>query len=251
MGDEGLYLTSFAGIYHPQRVPIVLTPAYKRGAIPGPSKTEASKIGMKVFTSAETPDEWERVESRWWSDWSTEEDGLLVVESLATGLTRTQPVRLETYPSDPFDFEPETEMDWTMPVISYDPGWRGSLLKSSATGTGLTTIKLANPGDLEAWPQFAGDPVAGLRLPDGLGGARVPLPDDMDPSEGEWLVVTDQLDVAIENMADTQLVARMAGLLFRNPIPAGTPVTEVEIELGPTPTTVRAYLEPLYERPWG
>lgn len=253
MGAEGIYLTSFTGIYHPQRVPVVLTPAYKRGAIPGTPKTDASRIGMKIFTTADTPDEWERVESRWWSDWSDERDGVLVVESLSTGRTRYQPIRLESYPSDPFDFEPEDTMDWTMPCISYDPGWRGQLLKSTATGTGMTTIKLANPGDIEAWPQFAGDPVPGLRLPDGIDGELRDIKSSTyDPANGEWLVNTDQLDVTIEDAADSQVVALLAGLLFRNPVPAGTRrAVEVPIDLGPTETTVRAYLEPLYSRPWG
>ncbi len=252
MGSKGIYLTSLAGVYHPQRVPVVLTPAYKRGAIPGPPKTDASKIGLKIFTTAETPDEWERVESRWWNAWSDEEDGTLEVESLSTGETRRQPIRLEKYPEDPFDYEPDTEMDWTMPCISYDPGWRGSLLKASATGTGLTVIKLANPGDVEIWPQYAGDPVPGIRLPDGIGGALVDIHSaEYEPSNGEWLVVTDQLDVTVEDMADSQVVALLAGMMFQFPIPANTPVVEVPIDLGTTETTVRAYMEPLYQRPWG
>lgn len=252
MGSKGIYLTSFAGIYHPQRVPVVLTPAYKRGAIPGPPKTDASKIGLKIFTTAETPDEWERVESRWWNAWSDEEDGMMEVESLSTGETRRQPIRLEKYPEDPFDYEPDTEMDWTMPCISYDPGWRGSILKSSATGTGLTTIKVANPGDVEIWPHFTGFPVPGIKLPDGVDGKLVDIKSSQyDPDNGEWLVITDQLEVTVEDMADSQVVALLAGMLFQNPIPADTKVVEVPINLGTTNTTVRAYMEPLYQRPWG
>lgn len=250
MGEEGVYLTSFSGLYHPVRVPITLTPAYMRGAIPGPPKTDVTRIGMKIFTSADDPAIWEEIESRWWADWSDEEDGILVVESLSTGTTRWQPVRLEKYPEDPFDYEPDEVMDWTMPLMAYSPGWRGPLLRSSFTGTS-GTIKLANPGDLETWPHFAGDPVPGIKLPDGIGGAQVPLPDDMDPANGEWLVITDQLEVVIEDMENSQVAALMAGLMFRNPIPAGTtePV-EAPIQAGVS-TTIRATIQPLYMRPWG
>ncbi|AWY06519.1 minor tail protein [Gordonia phage Trine] len=262
MGEEGVYLTSLSGIYHPERVPTVLTPAYKRGAIPGPPKTNASRVGLKIFTSAENSAEWERVESRWWSDWSDEEDGILQVESLSDGSYRWQPIRIESYPSDPFDYEPEEDMAWTMSCISYDPGWRGRLITSSATGTGAKTIKLANPGDVELWPHFAGEPKSGIKLPDGLGAtlgataaqdkSMVPLPDDMDPSEGDWLVITDQLEVPIENTANTQVVARMAGMLFQHPVPPGTwPPVEVPIRLGDSDTTVRAYMQTVYQRPWG
>jgi hypothetical protein len=252
MGSKGIYLTSFAGIYHPQRTPVVLTPAYKRGAIPGPPKTDASVIGLKIFTTAETPEEWERVESRWWNAWSDERDGVMVIESLSTGTTRWQPIRLSKYPEDPYDYEPDTEMDWTMPCISYDPGWRGQILKASATGTGMTKIKVANPGDTEVWPRFSGDPVPGLRLPDGIGGDLVDIKSaQYDPENGEWLVVTDQLDVTVEDMANSQVVALLAGMMFRNPIPENTAVTEVDIDLGSTNTTVRVQIEPLYKRPWG
>ena len=253
MGSLGIYLTSLSGIYHPQRVPVTLTPAYKRGSIPGPPKTDASRIGLKVFTTAETPEEWEAVESRWWSAWSDERDGVLEVESLSTGLTRRQPVRLEKYPDDQFDFEPDTDMDWSMPCISYDPGWRGGLLKSSATGTGMTTIKMANPGDVEIWPHFAGDPVPGIRLPDGIAGDLRDIKSaEYDPANGEWLVVTDQLEVTVEDVANSQVVALLAGMVFQNPIPPGTTVpVDVPIDLGSTNTTVRAYMEPLYMRPWG
>lgn len=258
MGQEGVYLTSLAGFYHPVQVPIMLTPAYMRGAIPGPPKTDVSRIGMKIFTSAPTPEDWEQVESAWWSAWSDEADGFLEVENLsapetgsvANAGTRRLPVRIERWPEDPFDYEPEEEMDWTMPVISYSPGWQGVTVTSSYIGTGAGTITLANPGDLEGWPHFTGEPVDGTILPDGMDGDTVPL-GDMDPEEGDWLVITDQMEVPIENTANTQIAARLAGLLFKHPIPPGTPPTPVAITTGATETTVRFYLTPLYRRPWG
>lgn len=263
MGQEGVWLTSLAGFYHPVRVPIMLTPAYMRGAIPGDPKTDVSRIGMKIFTSANSALEWEGIESQWWNAWSDEKDGgFLEVENLsapetgsvANAGTRRLPVRLERWPEDPFDYEPEEEMDWTMPVISYSPGWQGVTLTSSYIGTGLGSITMANPGDLEGWPHFTGEPVDGTILPDGIDGngvdvGVVPLP-EMDPAEGDWLVVTDQMEVPIENTADTQIAARLAGLLFKNPIPPGTDPVAVPITTG-TATTVRFYLTPLYRRPWG
>ena len=53
------------------------------------------------------------------------------------------------------------------------------------------------------------------------------------------------------NLANSQVVALLAGLMFQNAIPANTPVTEVDIDLGPTNTTIRVHMEPLYQRPWG
>lgn len=250
MGSKGVYLTSLSGLYHPVMTPISMTPAYKRGAIAGPVKTEVARIGLKIFTTAPDEAEWERVESRWWNAWSETEDGYIEVESASGGSYRRQPIRVDQWPTDPFDFEPETEMDWTMSTISYDPGWRGNLIRSTFTGTGPGVIKIANPGDIEAWPHFAGEPKNGIILPDGLGGDTVPLP-DMDPAEGDWLVVTDQLEVPIENMANTQIAARLAGLLFQHPIPPNTPVVDVGIKGSTTPTTIRMTLEPLYKRPWG
>lgn len=252
MGAEGVYLTSLSGFYHQVRVPVTLTPAYMRGAIPGPPKTDASSIGMKIFTSAETPEAWEEVERRWWSadtGWSDEADGVLVVESLSTGTTRWQPVRLAKYPEDPFDYEPETEMDWAMSVISYDPGWRGPLLRSSSHDG---VIRLANPGDLDVWPQYAGDPVnAVMRLPDGIAGAQVKLDGtQMDPENGSWLVVTDQLEVPVEDVANSQVATIMAGMLFQNPIPAGT-TEPVEVPITDGGSLIRATIQPLYRRPWG
>ena len=252
MGEEGVILTSFAGLYHPVRLPITMSPAYMRGAIPGPPKTEVSRIGMKIFTSANSPEEWEEVESRWWNDWSDEADGTLIVESLSTGTTRWQPVRLEKYPDDPFDFEPEEDMDWTMPLMAYDPGWRGPLLRSTFTGTSGPLL-LANPGDVEVWPHFAGDPGPGtIQLPDGIAGDKVPLPvGQMDPDNGSWLVVTDQLEVPVEDELNSQVAALMAGMLFRNPIPPGTwPPVPVQMT-ATNATTVRATVQSLFERPWG
>ena len=67
MGAQGVYLTSLRGFYHPVRLPMKQTPAYMRGAKPGPSKTDPSVFDIKVFTTAESDEEWEDVEEAWWA----------------------------------------------------------------------------------------------------------------------------------------------------------------------------------------
>ncbi len=257
MGKEGVYLTSLAGFYHPVRVPMVQTPAYMRGAKPGPSKTDPSIIDMKIFTSARTEEEWEDVESAWWSAWSDDEDGVLVATD-RRGNERDQAVRLQKYPSDPFDWEPDTEMEWTMPTVAYSPGWRGPLLTSTwlnSSGSGTGTLNLANPGDLEIWPQIAGWGQEGavVTVPDGIGDTSVTLP-EFDDGE-HWLVDPDMTTgVQLDTVTNTQAAARMAGLLFQHPIPPRTVVPvprAVSVVGGNTATEVKAFMTPLYRRPWG
>ncbi|WP_280371177.1 hypothetical protein [Nocardia wallacei] len=257
MGAEGVYLTSLSGFYFPVRVPLSQTPAYMRGAIPGPSKTDPSVIDMKLFTSAQTDDEWEDVESAWWAAWSDEEDGLLIAGD-RRGNTREQPIRLQRYPSEPFDWEPETEMDWTLPTIAYSPGWRGPTLTSTwknTDGTGSGTLKYVNPGDIEIWAQVAGWGQDGVRItvPDGIDGATRQLPEFVDGHH--WIVDPDMTTgIQIDTVTDSQEAALMAGMLFRHPIPARTktPVTLPVTATGAnTDTEVKVYMTPLFQRPWG
>ncbi|MGN2634630.1 hypothetical protein ACTD5D_39750 [Nocardia takedensis] len=257
MGKEGVYLTSLAGFYHPVRVPMVQTPAYMRGAKPGPAKTDPSVIDMKIFTTARTEPDWEDVESAWWNAWSDDEDGVLVATD-RRGNERDQAVRLQKYPSDPFDWEPDTEMEWTMPTVAYSPGWRGPLLTSTwlnSSGTGTGTLNLANPGDLEIWPQYAGWGQEGavVTLPDGIGDVTVELT-EFDDGE-HWLVDPDMTTgVQLDTVTNTQAAARMAGLLFQHPIPPRTVVPvprTVRVVGGNTATEVKAFMTPLYRRPWG
>lgn len=261
MGAEGVYLASLAGFYFPLRVPLSQKPAYMRGAKPGPSKTDPSKIGLKVTTTAESQEDWEPVESAWWRAWSDEEDGTLEVIS-HTGETRKQPVRVETWPTEPFDWEPVDVMDWTLPIIAYSPGWRGELIELVWENTGgaaeaTGTFAFSNPGDIEVWPQFAGWGHDGeaVTLPDGLSDNTVRLPADGGLADGEhWLVDTDQTQMTAESVTNTQIAARMAGLKFQHPIPARTltPVNvDVSVTGGSAATEVKAYIQPLYQRPWG
>ena len=255
MGSKGVYLTSLYGFYHPVRVPLSQTPAYMRGAKPGPSKTDPSLIDAKIFTTADSEEEWEDVESAWWEAWSDDEDGLMVVGS-RSGTFREQPVRLLKYPTEPFDFEPGDVFDWTMNLIAYSPGWRGPMLTSTWTQAD-PHMRFANPGDLEIWPQIAGWGRAGETintLPDGIDGATVPFA-DVDFADGEhWLVDTDQLQLPIETVTETQAAARLAGLRFKNPIPKRT-ITPVEVPISisgaTSETEITAYMQPLYKRPWG
>jgi hypothetical protein len=258
MGAEGVYLTSLAGFYHPVRVTNSQTPAYMRGGIPGPSKTDPSVIDLRMFTSAETPEDWEDVESAWWRAWSDEEDGLLVAGD-RRGNTREQPIRLQKYPSEPFDWEPETEMEWVLPTISYSPGWRGAELTSTwknTGGTGTGTLNFANPGDIDIWPQITGWGQTGVRItvPDGIAGEERTLPEFADGDH--WMVDPDMTTgVNIDTVTSTQAAALMAGMLFRNPIPAHTvdpvslPVTATGAHT--TDTEVKVFMRPIHMRPWG
>jgi hypothetical protein len=255
MGDEGVYLTSLNGFYHPVRVPLSQTPAYMRGAKPGPSKTDPSRIDAKVFTSADTAEEWEDIESAWWEAWDDEADGLLIAGS-RKGTYREQPVRLLSYPTEPFDYEPDDVFEWTMNLIAYSPGWRGQTLTSTWTQAD-PHMRFANPGDLEIWPQIAGwghDGEQLVALPDGIAGDTINL-SDVEIVEGEhWLIDTDQLQLPAETVTDTQLAARFAGMRFKHPIPKRTTVpVEVPVTItGATAETeIKAYMTPLYKRPWG
>ncbi|HEY9314641.1 hypothetical protein [Williamsia sp.] len=257
MGEEGVFLTSFAGLYHPVRVPLDERPAYMAGARPGIPKTDPRVIDMKIFTSAETEEGWEEVEERWWDSWSDEQDGTLEVYN-HRGQMRDIDLRLQKYPSEPFDFEPEEVFDWTMPTIAYGAWFRGPIMTSKWTntdGTGEGVLRMANPGDVEIWPQFAG---RNLELgeiytvPDGIAGDSLPLP-DFSPEEGDWLVDTDQFQIQLEDMGNSQAIARMAAMKFQHAIPAKTKVpveVPVSVEGGTTAAEVKAYMRPLYRRPF-
>lgn len=257
MGDEGVYLTSMAGIYHPVRVALDTRPAYMQGARPGLPKTDPRVMDLKLFTSADSEAEWEAIENRWWDSWSDEADGLLMVESRQRpGTFRDIPLRLQRYPAEPFDYEPEDVFDWTLPTIAYMPWWRGPELTSkweNTDGTGEGTINLANPGDVEIWPQFMVENVANgetYTLPDGLDGDSVDV--QLDEADGDVLIDTDQLRMQLESHADTQVAARMAAMKFRHPIPPRTRRTSVEVSVtgGTTAATVKAYMRPYYKRAW-
>lgn len=257
MGDEGVYLTSMAGIYHPVRVPLDTRPAYMAGARPGLPKTDPRVMDLKIFTTAESAEEWEEIENDWWDSWSDEEDGLLIVES-RRGTYRDIPLRLQRYPSEPFDFEPDDVFDWTLPTIAYQPWWRGPELTSewdNSNGTGTGTLRLANPGDVEIWPQYMLENIASAAakytLPDGVDGDTVQVV-GFDPAEGDVLVDTDQLRLQLESAADTQIPARMAALRFRKPLPPRTRRTTVNVSVtgGTTAAHVKAYMRPYYKRPW-
>lgn len=252
MGTKGVYLTSLRGIYHPVRVPLDTRPAYMQGARPGLPKTDPRVIDLKIFTTATTPEEWEDVENEWWDAWSDEEDGTMRVFNRAGTYYRDIDLRLQKYPDNPFDWEPDEVFDWDMPTIAYDPWWRGPTVTSTWTPGG--ELKFANPGDVETWPHLMLENL-GLgeqyTVPDGIDGDTVEL-EPLDPSEGDLLVDTDQMRLQMETAANTQFAARMAAMKFRNPIPPRTPPTVVPVSVagGNASAKVKAYMSPLYKRPW-
>lgn len=270
MGAEGVILASFKGMYHPQRSAMTQEPAFYPGAIPGDPKTNPQKIDLKLTTFAEDPIAWEAVETAWWSAINDEADATLRVFNRAGTSFREMPIRAEAYPDDSMDWEPGEVWDWSLPLAAYSPGWRGQTIREVARdwvqvtpGEWVGKIRVGNPGDLPAWPEFvlSNTGVEEWTVPDGIGGAVVKL-EKFDASIGEIVVNSDPFALQLDSTVESQIAASLLGLRWRNaveasPRPPGKtgPIETVDVEIrvkGPTsPPEAAMYLEPLYRRPWG
>lgn len=264
MGDSGVFLASFKGLYHPQRAPMSQQPAFYPGAIPGDPKTNPQKIDLKLTTYAADPIAWEDVEHRWWSAVNDEQDATLRVFNRKGDKHRELPVRVETYPDDSMDEEPDQVWDWALPMIAYAPGWRGQTIRSVAgegeslpwtegdPGVWSATITIGNPGDLPVWAEFAlsNTGVEQWTVPDGVDGATVAL-EVFDASVGPIVVNSDPFTLQLDSQTESQIAASLLGLRWRYPIPANTPPTEVPIKVTGGPGEATAYVTPMYRRPWG
>lgn len=251
MGVEGVFLASFKGMYHPQRSPMSQTPAFYPGSIPGDPKTDPQKIDLKLTTHAPDPIAWEDVEHRWWSAVNDEADATLRVFNRAGTKYRTMPVRVETYPDDSMDSEPDQVWDWALPMVGHSPGWRGQTIRSEFTGTS-GTITLGNPGDLPVWAEFSlsNTGVEKWTVPDGIDGATVKL--EQFPADlGPIVVNSDPFTLQLDSQTESQIAATLLGLRWRYPIPANTPPTEVPISVEGGPGEAVAYVTPVHRRPWG
>lgn len=250
-GEAGVFLSSFRGIYHPQRVPMSQEPAFYPGAIPGDPKTSPQKIDLQLVTHAPDPLAWEAIEQEWWAAVNDEEDATLRVWNRAHTTYRTMPVRVETYPDDSMDYEPGTEWPWALPMIAYSPGWRGQTIKSEFDSTTDTTITIGNPGDLPVWVEFAlsNTGVEQWTVPDGISGESITL--EVFPAElGELVVNSDPFTLQLDSVNESQIAASLLGLRWRHPIPPNTPPTEVPISVTGGPGEAAAYVTPMYRRPW-
>lgn len=257
MGVEGVIMSGVKGLYHPLRVPRDQRPAFMDGGVPGIPKTDPTVTDLKVFTSGPTGIAWEAVENAWWKALSDEEDFVLRVWNRAHTSWREQPYRVQTWPDDDMDSEPEEDWPWAIPMIAYKPGWRGPTITSKwpangvpATGTG--TLKFVNPGDLPAWVQISltNTGVEQWTVPDGIGGDTIPL-EVMDESVGDLFVDTDPFALQLDADEDSQIAASLLGMRFRFPIPPNTmtPVS-VPISVSGGPGVAKAYITPRWKRPW-
>lgn len=249
-GLRGVFLASFKGIYHPQRVPISQQPAFYPGAIPGDPKTDPQKIDLKLTTHAPDPVAWEQVEREWWAAVDDERDAVLRIWNRAGTSYRDMPVRVETYPDDAMDDEPDDAWDWALPMVGYAPGWRGQTIRSEFTGTS-GTITLGNPGDLPVWAEFvlSNSGVESWTVPDGVGGESITL--EAFPAElGELVVSTDPFTLQLDSVTESQIAATLLGLRWRYPIPPNTAATAVPISVTGGPGEAVAYVTPMYRRPW-
>lgn len=253
MGSQGLYMQSVKGFYHPVRVPRVQNPAFFPGAIAGVPKTDPTVTDLKVLSVGVDDDlRWEDVENKWWSSWSDEVDGTLRVYNRRGTGYREQAYRLQSWPDDAMDFEPDEEWPWAMPLIAYKPGWLGQTITSSWSGSGDGVLEFVNPGDLDIWVQLSlsNTGVEQWTVPTGIDGDTVAL-EVFDAGVGNLFIDTDPFVLQLESHTESQIAMSLLGLRFRFPIPANTiePV-EVPISVSGGSGLAQAYMTPKWRRPW-
>lgn len=255
-GMGPVIMSGVKGLYHPLRVPRDQKPAFMPGGIPGIPKTDPQVIDLKVFSSGPTGIEWEEIENEWWAAWSDEADSTLRVFNRAGDAHRELDVRVQTWPDDDMDAEPEEEFPWAMPLIAYRPGWRGQTITSrwplSGTATGSGTLKFVNPGDLDISVQISltNTGVERWTVPDGIDGATVKL-EQFPASVGDLFIDTDPFAMQLDSDTESQIAMSLLGLRFRKMIPANTTVpVEVPISVTGGAGAAKAYMTPMWKRPW-
>ena len=255
-GMGPVIMSGVKGLYHPLRVPRDQKPAFMPGGIPGIPKTDPQVIDLKVFSSGATGVEWEEIENQWWAAWSDEADSTLRVFNRAGDAYRELDVRVQTWPDDDMDAEPEEEFPWAMPLIAYRPGWRGQTITSrwplSGTATGSGTLKFVNPGDLDISVQISltNTGVERWTVPDGIDGATVKL-EQFPASVGDLFIDTDPFAMQLDSGVESQIAMSLLGLRFRKMIPANTTVpVEVPISVTGGAGAAKAYMTPMWKRPW-
>lgn len=256
-GMGPVIMSAVKGLYHPVRVPRVQTPAFMDGAIPGIPKTDPQVIDLKVFSSGADNLDWETVENDWWAAWSDEADSTLRVYSRDGSSSRELDVRVQTWPEDDMDSEPDEDWPWAIPLIAYRPGWRGPTITSmwpanGVPATGSGTLKFVNPGDLPISVQISltNTGVQKWTVPDGIGGTTVPL-EQFPASVGDLFVDTDPFALQLDSDEESQIAMSLLGLRFRHTIPANT-LTPVSVPISVTGGAglAKAYMTPLWKRPW-
>ncbi|MGV9479161.1 hypothetical protein [Gordonia aichiensis] len=255
-GMGPVIMSGVKGLYHPLRVPRDQKPAFMPGGIPGIPKTDPQVIDLKVFSSGATGVEWEEIENQWWAAWSDEADSTLRVFNRDKSSYRELDVRVQTWPEDDMDSEPDEEWPWAIPLIAYRPGWRGQTITSrwplSGTATGSGTLKFVNPGDLDISVQISltNTGVEQWTVPDGIDGATVKL-EQFPASVGDLFIDTDPFAMQLDSDTESQIAMSLLGLRFRKMIPANTTVpVEVPISVTGGAGAAKAYMTPMWKRPW-
>lgn len=255
-GMGPVIMSGVKGLYHPLRVPRDQKPAFMPGGIPGIPKTDPQVIDLKVFSSGATGVEWEEIENQWWAAWSDEADSTLRVFNRDNSSYRELDVRVQTWPEDDMDAEPEEEWPWAIPLIAYRPGWRGQTITSrwplSGTATGSGTLKFVNPGDLDISVQISltNTGVEKWTVPDGINGDTVTL-EQFPASVGDLFIDTDPFAMQLDSDTESQIAMSLLGLRFRKTIPANTTVpVEVPISVTGGAGAAKAYMTPMWKRPW-
>ena len=255
-GMGPVIMSGVKGLYHPLRVPRDQKPAFMPGGIPGIPKTDPQVIDLKVFSSGATGVEWEEIENQWWAAWSDEADSTLRVFNRDNSSYRELDVRVQTWPEDDMDAEPEEEWPWAIPLIAYRPGWRGQTITSrwplTGTASGSGTLKFVNPGDLDISVQISltNTGVEKWTVPDGINGDTVTL-EQFPASVGDLFVDTDPFAMQLDSDTESQIAMSLLGLRFRKTIPANTTVpVEVPISVTGGAGAAKAYMTPMWKRPW-
>lgn len=255
-GMGPVIMSGVKGLYHQLRVPRDQKPAFMPGGIPGIPKTDPQVIDLKVFSSGATGVEWEEIENQWWAAWSDEADSTLRVFNRDNSSYRELDVRVQTWPEDDMDAEPEEEWPWAIPLIAYRPGWRGQTITSrwplTGTASGSGTLKFVNPGDLDISVQISltNTGVEKWTVPDGINGDTVTL-EQFPASVGDLFVDTDPFAMQLDSDTESQIAMSLLGLRFRKTIPANTTVpVEVPISVTGGAGAAKAYMTPMWKRPW-
>lgn len=260
MKAQGICLLSgYSGLQHAPRTPIRESSAYQEGSTPSDfPRVEERTIDMRLGTQGRTQREWEEIDSLLWEVLSHTEDAVLRIES-EISQPRELKVRLDRKPKDDMTIDPSVThyMVWSLTLIACDPWWRSSEIQSVFTntaGTGNGFLTLQNPADRECWVEFSCNQITSTQtwtLPDGVSGVSHTLPSLI--AGQEFLVDTYPLNETLMVRDGSQAWARMQAEAFLYSLPRRTLPTQVPIKVvgGTTSSSVTAYMEQRWDRPWG
>ena len=277
MKNQGVcLLSSFSGLYHAPRTPVRQSWAFQEGSTPSPfPRVEERLIDLRLGTQGYSQFEWESIDKQLWDVLTFTNNAILRIYS-AISPPRELQVRLDRKPKDlmTYDTASQNLMVWEVTLVATDPWYYSTTITSSWTntsGTGSGYITISNPGDVEAWPQWASGALATTQtwtLPDGIAiwpagsvdvngnsiaGQNVTHTLPALSAGQEFLVDTFPLAPTLQVMSGAQAWAQMQGEAFQYSIPPNTPPTQVPISVanGTTTSTVTCYVTLRHDRPWG